>query len=160
MPTSSYRRILETLDRHGVEHIVVGGVAAVLQGAPVTTFDIDTLIKVDAVNATKLLAALRELRAHFREQHQEIAPTRDDILAGGHLLLMTDCGPLDVLGFIGKGRRYEDLTASSRTLLVGALSVRVLELATLIEEKKALGRPKDQAVIALLESVLQHGCRS
>lgn len=159
MPTSSYRRILETLDRHGVEHIVVGGVAAVLQGAPVTTFDIDTLIKVDAVNATKLLAALRELQAHFREQHQGIAPTRDDILAGGHLLLMTDCGPLDVLGFIGKGRRYEDLTASSRTLLVGTLSVRVLELATLIEEKKVLGRPKDQAVIALLESVLRRGDR-
>ena len=55
MPTSSYRRILETLDRHGVEYIVVGGVAAVLQGAPMTTFDIDTLIKVDAVNATKVL---------------------------------------------------------------------------------------------------------
>ena len=159
MPTSSYRRILETLDRHGVEHIVVGGVAAVLQGAPMTTFDIDTLIKVDTDNATKLLAALRELQARFREQPQEIAPTRDDILAGGHLLLMTDCGPLDVLGFVGKGRRYEDLTASSRTLLVGALSVRVLELATLIEEKKALGRPKDQAVIALLESVLRHGDR-
>ena len=159
MPTSSYRRILETLDRHGVEHIVVGGVAAVLQGAPMTTFDIDTLIKVDTDNATKLLAALRELQARFREQPQEITPTRDDILAGGHLLLMTDCGPLDVLGFVGKGRRYEDLTASSRTLLVGALSVRVLELATLIEEKKALGRPKDQAVIALLESVLRHGDR-
>jgi hypothetical protein len=159
MPTSSYRRILETLDRHGVEYIVVGGVAAVLQGVPITTFDIDTLIKVDADNATKLLAALRELQARFRERHQELVPTRDDILAGGHLLLMTDSGPLDVLGFIGKGRRYEDLAVSSRSLLVGALSVRVLELATLIEEKKALGRAKDQAVIALLESALRQQTR-
>lgn len=159
MPTSSYRRILETLDRHGVEHIVVGGVAAVLQGAPITTFDIDTLIKVDAANAKKLLAALRELQARFREQTQEIAPTLDDILAGGHLLLMTDSGPLDVLGFVGKGKRYEDLSASSRALLVGDLNVRVLELATLIEEKKALGRAKDLAVIALLESVLRREIR-
>jgi hypothetical protein len=159
MPTTSYRRILETLDRHGVEYIVVGGVAAVLQGAPITTFDIDTLIKVDAANATKLLAALRELQARFREQRQELAPTREDILAGGHLLLMTDSGPLDVLGFIGKGRRYEDLTGSSRSLLIGAQSVRVLELATLIEEKKALGRAKDRAVIALLESALRQQSR-
>jgi hypothetical protein len=155
MPTTSYRRILETLDRHGVEHIVVGGVAAVLQGAPITTFDIDTLIKVDAANATKLLAALRELQARFREQPQEIAPIRDHILAERHLLLMTDSGPLDVLGFIGKKRRYQDLAALSRSLPVGALDVRVLGLATLIEEKEALGRAKDKAVIALLESALR-----
>jgi hypothetical protein len=154
MSTQSFGRILEIFDRHGVEYIVVGGVAAVLQGAPVTTFDIDTLIKVDAANAAKLLAALEELAARFREHERPIAPTLDDILAGGHLLLMTNCGPLDVLGFIGKGRRYEELTAVSPTLLVGTLSVRVLGLASLVEEKKALGRAKDQAMIALLESVL------
>ena len=159
MPTQSFGRILETFDRHGVEYIVVGGVAAVLQGAPVTTFDIDTLIKVDAANAARLLAALEELHAHYREQSRPISPTLEDILAGGHLLLATNAGPLDVLGFIGKGRRYEDLRASAPTLVVGDLSVRVLALATLIEEKKALGRAKDQAVIALLETVLHRDGR-
>jgi hypothetical protein len=32
-------------ERHGAEYVVVGGVAAVLQGAPVTTFDIDALLE-------------------------------------------------------------------------------------------------------------------
>lgn len=155
MPTTqSFGRILEILDRHGVEHVVVGGVAAVLQGAPVTTFDIDTLVKVDAANAKKLLAALDDLQARFREHEQSISPTLEHILAGGHLLLMTNCGPLDVLGFIGKGKRYEDLAGSSSMIAVGGRSVRVLGLAALIEEKRALGRDKDRAVIALLESVL------
>jgi hypothetical protein len=157
MSTHSFGRILEIFDRHGVEYIVVGGVAAVLQGAPVTTFDIDTLIRVNTANAARLLAALEELDARFREHERSVAPTLEDILAGGHLLLMTSAGPLDVLGFIGKGKRYEDLQPSAPTLLVGALSVRVLALATLIEEKKALGRAKDQAVIALLEAVLRRG---
>ena len=155
MPTHSFGRILEIFDRHGVEYIVVGGVAAVLQGAPIATFDIDTLIKVDAANAARLLAALKDLGARFREPQRPITPTLDDILAGDHLLLETNAGPLDVLGFIGKGKRYEDFRTSAPTLLIGALSVRVLALATLIEEKKALGRAKDRAVIALLESVLK-----
>jgi len=47
MPAQSFQRILELLEAHGVEYIVVGGVAAVLRGAPVTTFDIDTLVKTD-----------------------------------------------------------------------------------------------------------------
>jgi hypothetical protein len=45
------------LQAHGVEYVVVGGVAAVLQGAPVTTFGIDTLVKVDTENTERLLRA-------------------------------------------------------------------------------------------------------
>jgi hypothetical protein len=63
MPIQSFQRILELLDEHGVEFIVVGGVAAVLHGAPVTTFDIDALVRVDADNADRLLAALTALDA-------------------------------------------------------------------------------------------------
>ena len=154
MATPSFLRILELLDRHGVEFVVVGGVAAVLQGAPVTTFDIDTLVKVDAANADRLLAALDALEARFRE-HGALKPTRDDLMGGGHLLLMTNSGPLDVLGFIGRGRRFEDVAASVSTIAVGDLSVRVLDLEALIEEKKTLGRDKDLAVVRLLEAVLR-----
>ena len=35
-----YLDILEILARHRVEHIVGGGVAAILEGAPVSTFDL------------------------------------------------------------------------------------------------------------------------
>ena len=157
MATQSFRRILELLDQHGVEYIIVGGVAAVLQGAPITTFDIDTLVKVDATNAQRLLRALQELDARYREHEQTLRPTLEDLLGGGHLLLITNCGPLDVLGFIGQGRRYEDVAASATTLQVGDLPVRVLPLEALIEDKKALGRAKDQAVLALLVSVLERG---
>lgn len=154
MPTQSFLRILQLLDRHGVEYVVVGGVAAVLQGAPVTTFDIDALVKVDEANADRLLAVLNVLEGRYRE-HDTLQPTRDDLLAGGHLLLMTNSGPLDILGFIGGGKRYEDIADVTATIAVGDLSVRVLGIEALIEEKKALGRDKDLAVIRLLEAVLR-----
>jgi hypothetical protein len=154
MTTQSFLRILKLLERHGVEYVVVGGVAAVLQGAPVTTFDIDALVKIDAVNADRLLAVLDALEARYRE-HGTLRPTRDDLLAGGHLLLMTNSGPLDVLGFIGNGNRYEDVADAISTIAIGDLSVRVLGIERLIEEKKALGRDKDLAAVRLLEAVLR-----
>jgi hypothetical protein len=155
MPTHSFQRILELLDEHGVEFIVVGGVAAVLHGAPVTTFDIDTLVKVDADNADRLLAALKALDARYREHYEPVRPTKEDVLAGGHLLLMTSAGPLDVLGFIGHNRRYDDVVGQTSSVHIGRLPIRVLNLETLIEEKKALGRDKDLAAVRLLEAVLR-----
>lgn len=152
MSTDSFRRILEVLDRHGVEYVVVGGVAAVLQGAPVTTFDIDALVKVDPENSARLAMALSELNARFRE-HRNLRPSADEVAAGGHLLLLTDSGPLDVLGFIGGHKRYEDVAPTTDLMHIDTLAIRVLSIEALIEEKRALGRDKDRATIALLEAV-------
>ncbi len=154
MAAPSFQRILELLDRHRVAYVVVGGVAAVLQGAPITTFDLDTLVKVDERNADRLLAALGELEARSRDHQPAIAPTKKDLLAGGHLLLMTNSGPLDILGFIGDNKTYEDLAAAIKPITVGDLTVPVFELRELIRQKRELGRPKDRAVIDVLEAVL------
>jgi len=151
----SFREILELLNKHEVEYIVVGGVAAVIQGAPVTTFDIDTLVRISEGNATRLMRVLDELEACFREHQSIVRPTTDDIMAGGHLLLMTRAGPMDVLGFIGDGERYEDLVCVSSDVSMTVGSFRVLNLEELIRQKKATNRPKDQAVLASLEEVLR-----
>ena len=154
--TASFREILEVLNQHEVEYIVVGGVAAVIHGAPTTTFDLDTLVRLNVVNAERLVRALSQLEARFREHHNTIRPTIDDIRAGGHLLLMTRAGPLDVLGFIGNQQRYEDLLGASSRIEMSMGSLRVLDLEALITEKKRMRRPKDNAVVELLEEVLRH----
>ncbi|MEY2853914.1 MAG: hypothetical protein RL030_1046, partial [Pseudomonadota bacterium] len=124
-----------------------------LQGAPVTTFDIDALVKVDPANVERLAKALESLGARYRE-HGNLRPTRTDLAAGGHFLLMTDSGPFDVLGVMGGGKRFEDMVNHARLLSIGEMTIKVLSLETLIAEKRALGRPKDLAVLALLEAVL------
>jgi hypothetical protein len=153
MATDSFRRILEILEQYGVEYVVVGGVAGVLQGAPLTTFDIDALVKLDRSNVARLADALDVLEARYRE-HATLRPTPADLESGGHLLLMTNCGPLDVLGFIGGGKRFEDVVESADKMAIGDLLVRVLSLESLIEEKKALGRDKDRAALRMLEALL------
>ncbi|MGI9223520.1 MAG: hypothetical protein ACR2QX_03515 [Woeseiaceae bacterium] len=151
----SFREILELLNQHEVEYIVVGGVAAVIQGAPVTTFDLDTLVRISEENATRLMDVLNELDARFREHQSTMRPTKEDIMAGGHLLLMTRAGPMDVLGFIGENERYEDLIHESSDVSMTLGSFRVLNLEELVRQKKATNRPKDQAALTLLEELLR-----
>jgi hypothetical protein len=105
-------------------------------------------------NIGRLVTALEILDARYRK-HTALRPTAEDLAAGGHLLLMTNCGPLDVLGFIGGDRRYEDVAESAERLSVGDASVRVLPIESSIEEKRALGRDKDLLTVRILEAVLR-----
>lgn len=149
----NFVRILEALERHGVEYVVVGGVAAVLHGAPVSTFDLDALVRVSESNAGRLLKVFDEIHARFRGRPDVLEPTLTDILAGRHLLLATDCGPFDVLGVIGRGARFDDLTGHVIELDLDGLSIPVLDLDELIRQKQALGRYKDQMALRLLYEV-------
>ena len=56
---------LELLSRHGVECVIVGGVAAALHGSSISTYDLDVCYARDTANLHRLAAAL-DL------QHQEI----------------------------------------------------------------------------------------
>lgn len=151
----SFRKILRILSKHEVEYIVVGGVAAVIHGAPTTTFDLDALVRISEENARRLIGALEELDARYREHQTTIRPTEKDVLSGGHLLLMTSAGPLDVLGFVGDDIRYEDLLTETREMEISGSRLRVLELDELIRIKRQTDRPKDRAVLGLLEEVLR-----
>jgi hypothetical protein len=159
MTTLSFRHLIETLLRHEVEFAVVGGVAAVLHGAPVTTFDLDALFRVTHDNALRLLSALNELHARYRGHAPPLTPTLDDILAGGHLLLATDAGPLDMLGFIGEGEGFDALARDMMPIEVAGLPVPVLSLEALIRQKRMLARDKDLVALRLLEALAERRSR-
>lgn len=101
---------MTALEESGVQYVLVGGVAAVLHGVPVNTFDVDVVHARDAENLRRLVIALRGLDACCR-QHlpRRIEPLERDLLLPGHRLLMTRSGPLDVLGEIVGGRGYREL---------------------------------------------------
>ena len=59
--------LLDALVGAGVEFIVVGGAAAVLHGAPVTTQDVDIVPRTDVENADRLMGLLTKLDARVRD---------------------------------------------------------------------------------------------
>lgn len=154
-----FYRLIEVLSRHEVDFIVVGGVCAVLLGAPVTTFDLDIVHARDAANRKRLFEALRELDAHYREHlPKRISPTFDSLGSTGHHLLGTRFGPLDVLGSIGEGSDYTRLESHVETIeLEDGFELRILDLETLIREKERTQRDKDLGTLRILKAMLQDG---
>ncbi len=155
MQAARFAEILELLTRQRVDFIVVGGVSAVLQGAPVSTFDLDVVHRRSEDNIERLLTVLRGLDATYRNDSRGIAPNESHLRSPGHQLLATRLGPLDVLGTIGDGSGYDDLIGSTVEMVVRGLPVRVLSLERLIAEKQRLGRPKDAAALPALLATLE-----
>jgi hypothetical protein len=149
--------LLRTLTKHQVEYLVVGGVAGVLHGAPISTFDLDLVHSRREENVARLLEALNELEACYRIQpERRLKPQASHLASPGHQLLLTRFGPLDLLGEVGAGRQYEDLVAESLMLPAGEdLFVRVLNLETLIDLKEELGQEKDRATLPVLRRTLE-----
>jgi hypothetical protein len=156
-PAIDFLAVLRILARHGVDFIVVGGVGAVLQGAPLTTFDLDVVHARTQENVGRLLAALQELDAWYREHPtRRLRPDSTYLLSPGHQLLMTSHGPLDLLGTVERDRAYEDLLGEAREWpLEEGFRVRVLDLAALVRLKEETARDKDRAVLPVLRRALE-----
>ena len=150
-----FKDALEILAKYRVDLVVVGGVAAVLNGAPIATFDLDVVHARSQDNLDRLAAALNDLEARYRDSGgRDLRPEVADLAGDGHHLLLTRCGPLDILGQIGNGRRYENLLPDAVTINVGSAVVRVLGLSALIRTKEEAGRDKDRAVLGILRQTL------
>jgi hypothetical protein len=156
-PAPDFFEILRCLCLHNVDFIVVGGVSAVLSGAPLNTFDIDIVHSRELANIDRLQRALHDLCAIYRFQpERRLVPSVSHLVSAGHQLLMTKFGPLDVLGTIGRSRSYVDLVPGSvRVELDPDVTIYILGLETQILVKEEVGAPKDLAVLPLLRRTLQ-----
>ncbi len=147
--------LLRVLNRHGIDFIVVGGVAALLEGAPILTLDLDVLIDLAPQNLDRMMAALGELKAHYRDPAGRwIEPDAAKLATLRMHLLLTDLGALDLLTTIGPGLTYGDLRDRIVGYQLGDQRVQVLVLAAVIEAKEFANRPKDHAVLPVLRETL------
>ena len=157
MAEGDFRSALLELRQRGVDFIVVGGLAAVLHGAPVVTFDLDLVYDSHPLNLQKLEVFLQDADAIFRMQaHRRLRPNLSHLAALGHLNLITRFGPIDMLGTIGAGLAYNDLLPLSTQMDLSAGQViTVLNLQTIIDVKEFLGSSKDRAVLPILYETLK-----
>lgn len=154
--TSDLEGLLRALREPEISFIIVGGVAAVLHGAPTTTFDLDIVPEQSEANLDRLMDTLRAHGTLVRDPAGRRIEPRPAALRGrGQLQLMTDLGPLDILCRLHDGRGFEDL--EPRTVMIDAegLWLRVLDLPTLIDIKKSTGRARDRMVVPLLLALLR-----
>jgi hypothetical protein len=149
--------LLERLNEYAVEYVLVGGVAAVVHGSQLVTADVDICAPLDAPNLAKIVAALSDLRAKFRmTPDRRPLPTESEKLIGfKNLYLETNLGQLDILSEIAGVGDFAAVALHAITLDLGGAICRILDLDTLIQSKKALGRPRDLQAVIELEAIRQ-----
>jgi len=148
--------LLRQLSSAGVEFIVVGGAAAVLHGAPITTEDLDIVHRRSPENVSRLKTLLDKLDAHVRElANRRLPPQESALLGDGHVLLSTRLGPLDCLGTLIDGRGFEELVSHSESIKDEGAEFLVVDLPTLIELKTKTGRAKDRLMLPVLVALAE-----
>jgi predicted nucleotidyltransferase len=148
--------ILAVLVAHGVDFVVVGGLAAVFHGSTRITQDLDACYSTDPANLEVLGRALLELDAKLFgiEEDVPFVPDAKTLARTEMLTLATKHGKLDLLRAPSEAPPYDELRANSALVQAAGIGVRVAAPEDLIAMKRNAGRAKDLADIEELEAIV------
>jgi hypothetical protein len=158
------QEILAALDRHGVRYVVIGGLAAILHGAPHVTTDVDIVPEEALRNLERLSEVLRELNAKIRVAGEgdgvPFGHDADSLARVRIWNLVTDRGNLDITFQPSGTHGYEDLRRDAVQMTVRGVEVPVASLADVIRSKEAAGRERDRAILPTLRRILERQSRA
>ena len=158
-PSLDLPRLIEVLNRHEVEYLLVGGVAATAYGAERETEDADCVVRRERANLERLAAALRELHARLRiarlsdEEAKQLKIQLDGVMLenSGNSTWTTDAGPFDALADLkdssGRSVPYEELITRSTVLRGDGFVLHVASLDDVIAAKTFANREKDREAL-------------
>lgn len=151
-------RLITTLATHGVRYVLIGALAARLQGFPRLTADADITPAADAENLDRLAAALRELEARI---YTESVPEGLAFDCSPAMLrrasmwnLVTSAGRLD-LAFEPSGTEgYEDLKEGALRYEVFGVELYAASLQDILRSKESADRPQDRQDVVILREMV------
>jgi hypothetical protein len=157
-------RIIGVLAGHGVEYVLIGALAARLQGFPRLTADADVTPSTEPANLERLAAALRELNARvYTETVPEGLAFDCNAASLGRAELwnlVTDAGRLD-LAFRPAGTEgYDDLRMNAVAFQVFGVELKAASLEDIIRSKEAAGRPQDRQDVLIMREMLRRSAGS
>jgi hypothetical protein len=141
-------QVAEALGRCRLEAVLIGNAAAALQGAPVTTADLDFMFRKTPANLRKLRRLADELQAYVLRPYYP---------ASGLYRVINDAAGLqvDFMSWIHGIRSFGGLRARATRIDLGNGKLWVADLRDIISSKRAAGRPRDRAVLEILEATLR-----
>lgn len=138
--------VLRALRLSHLEALVVGNAGAVLHGAPVTTMDLDLLIRETPRNRQKLAHFCELLGAPLPRRFSDLSPAESIVSTAVPIDILFDRVPPDLT--------FESLRSRRQWVQVGDERAAVASLEDIIASKAATGRPKDLAVLPVLRDTL------
>ena len=140
------QEIAEQFAKLSLEAVLIGNAAAAIQGAPVTTIDIDFLFRNTPLNVSKLKKLAKALGLVI---FNPLYPASQMF----RLMRESDTLQVDFCVRISGIRTYESLRSRATLVPFGDKKLLVASMADIIKSKRAAGRPKDLAVLVTLEEV-------
>ncbi len=142
-------KLLEPLVRHGVDFVLIGGMAGIAQGSSYPSYDLDIVYARGRANVSRLVAALQEIGVRLRGAPPDLPFMLDEqtIENGANFTFITPYGDFDILADAAGARSYEKLAAAGQEMEVHGIPVRVASLDDLIAMKRAANRIKDQLMV-------------
>ena len=145
--------ILRVLTAHGVDFVVIGGLAVQAHGYIRLTQDLDVIVRPSLLNLTRLSEAFVDLEADLRTGGTLRLGDPHQLRRAAHIPVLTRAGALDVVHvehIAGAPKSYDALRAAALVVSLGELDVAFAGLSDLIRMKRAAGRPHDLADIEAL----------
>jgi predicted nucleotidyltransferase len=145
--------ILRGLAAHGVDFVVVGGLAVQAHGYIRLTQDLDVIVRPSLLNLTRLSEALVDLEAELRTRGTLRLGDPQQLGRAPHIQVATRAGSLDVIHvehIAGAPKSYDALREAAFVVRLGELEVAFAGLSDLIRMKRAAGRAHDLADIEAL----------
>jgi len=136
--------VFRSFQKHNVQYLVIGGIAAVLYGVPRATFNLDILIEASNENARRLLDALLDAGLGTA-----LLTNKDEILAN-EITIFKDRVRIDVQTKT-PGLIFEDAWKRKQIMNYQGQEFYVACLEDLVASKKAAGRTIDLEDVRLLE---------
>lgn len=130
-----------------LEAVLIGNAAAALQGAPVTTLDFDFMFRATPPNLAKLKKLADRLGAVILRPYYPVSKL--------YRVVNDDRGlQADFMPAIHGIKSFNSLRSRAAKVEIGRRWLWVADLADLIASKRAAGRPRDKAVLHILEETL------
>ena len=150
MLNSDFRDILSAFCEEKVEFMLVGAYAVAAHGLPRATGDIDLWIECSRENADRVWAALMNFGAPLQNLSIE-----DFLKPGTVVQLGVAPRRIDILTQI-TGVEYQAAASERRLIDIEGLTIPVIGLTHLLQNKSAVGRPQDQADVARLKQTTRN----
>jgi predicted nucleotidyltransferase len=146
-----FLKIIDTINRYGVEYIVIDGVAMISHGMPRLTQDLDLLVKLTPENIGRLKDALHSI-------YDDIAIdeiTYDEMNRYSVIRYGTSDGfYLDIMARIGDVADYSSVEKEIKE--VEGVKIYLSTVASLLKLKENTIRPEDKRDTIFLKKLLEN----
>lgn len=136
------------LAKHKLDAVLIGNAAAALNGAPVTTIDLDFMIRATPTNTRKVKRLAEDLGAELVQPFYPASKL-------WRLTRARDQLQFDFMTQVSGIRSFEGLRSRSTTVEFGGNPLRVAALEDVIRSKEAANRLEDRAVLPILRQVVR-----